>query len=433
MNLVTISFIGATFVLWIAFDIWIGLTRGASATISEVVYNFSKKYPIFPFIVGIIMGHLFWTQQTLKTTHVTIKNSTMEISNAKEYPRIFYGLHFVEGVAEYKDPDNGEPYRIFVGDDTIREMGPTFAGKPVYVRHVEQVNLENLQAEADGYVEESFFNPADGKHWAKFIVVSDAGQEAIRKGWKLSNAYLPRSFAGGGKWHNVEYTKEVKQAEYTHLALVPDPRYDESIILTPDQFKDYNSKKNSELKALANSKEKPSMFNFFKKTKAEVDAETVVTLKNGREITIAQLINEAEAHVIPKTGDEVGEEKNAEKAEPAKEAPAEEKVEKAEAPKVEKAPLANGEHMVKVGEEEMTVNALVEKYMNMYHAQPAVAVENKNEEKETHAEEKEEKKKEGEQHFNALKNAMENVKLSDVIETSQEQLARGRARYGSGN
>ena len=58
----TIAFIAGTFVIWIAFDVWIGLKKGSQETISVVSLNFAKKYPIFPFIVGVIMGHLYWPQ-----------------------------------------------------------------------------------------------------------------------------------------------------------------------------------------------------------------------------------------------------------------------------------------------------------------------------------------------------------------------------------
>ena len=189
------------------------------------------------------------------------------ITNAKILPRRFYGLHMAPGVAEYKDEttNNGQPYRIFIGEDVIKNMDSTFEGRPVYVRHVDQVNMDKLQHEADGYVVKSFFNARDGKHWVEFIVVSDKGHEAIRSGWKLSNAYIPKSFAGSGLWHGVEYVKEVMDGEYEHLALVPNPRYEESIILTPDEFKNYNNEKELELQKLSNSsnKEKKGMFNFF--------------------------------------------------------------------------------------------------------------------------------------------------------------------------
>ena len=257
------------------------------------------------------------------------------IKNAHTLPKVYFGLHMVEGVAEYKDPkvNNGEPWRILVNEDEIKNMDASFQGRPVYVLHVDAVDLSNIQNEADGYVVRSFYNPADGKHWCEFLVVSDAGHEAIARKWKLSNAYHFRQTAGGGKWHGVDYQKRVMDGEYDHLAIVPNPRYAESIILTPEEFKAYNAEKEIELKRLANSHEEKgedSMnLNFFKKTKVENSEElsqmSVTLPKSKREVSVSKLINEADDMAM--TG-----------------------------------AYANGDHKVKVGEEEMSVNQLVEKH-----------------------------------------------------------------------
>lgn len=260
--------------------------------------------------------------------------------NATTLPQVYYGLHMVPGVAEY---DEGEsPYRIFIGENAIKNMDSSFQGKPVYVHHVDEVNLEKIQEQADGYVIESFYNKADGKHWAKFIVVSDAGREAIRNGWKLSNAYIPKHFAGGGLWNGVEYLKEVTGGEYEHLAIVPNPRYGESVILTPEQFKNYNEEKEIELKKVANSNNKGAftMLNFFKKSKVENTADfesmSVVLPKSKKEVTLATLVNEMDEHYKKDEG------------------------------KDPKAPaMANGEHHVEVGGEKMSVNDLVSKHLSM--------------------------------------------------------------------
>lgn len=256
---------------------------------------------------------------------------------------VFYGLHFYPGVAEYKEP-NGS-FRVFVNEDTIRAMGPTFAGRPVFVQHVDDVpnDKDELRREADGWVIESFFNEADGKHWVKFIVVSDKGEKAIASGYRLSNCYTPKSFSNGGEWNGVSYQKEVTGGEYDHLAIVADPRYEESIILTPEQFKDYNESKRLELKKLANDNLGGKRMKFFRKAKVENSADlesTVVVLpKSGRELSILQLVNELD---IAK----------------------DEKV------------YANGAHMVKVGENEMSVDELVNAYMESCKNAAAEEMEN---------------------------------------------------------
>ena len=360
--------------------------------------------------------------------------STTKIENAKTLPKVYFGLHMVEGVAEY--PGNDQPFRIFINEDTIKKMDPSFQGRPVYVKHVDHVDLDNIQQDADGYVTRSFFNALDGKHWVEFIVVSDKGHEAISKGWKLSNAYIPKTLIGGGLWHGVSYEKEIIEGEYEHLAIVPNPRYEESIILTPEQFKEYNNGKESALKKLANSKDKETKkmkFNFFKKIKVEnaVDLEeTMVTLpKCGQEMTIAQVINEA---------DQMKMEKNDEMARP--------------------------DHKVVLHDGSVcNVAELIAKHKELNDSFESFKKESeaKHEEKESPAEEKkEEGKKEDEisaeevkekaieiekheekeiaeekkhnAYFDDLKSAPDQIIKNEKLELSDDQVARGKARYGSG-
>lgn len=42
------------------YDIWTLVTRGYETTISAVTYNLSKRFPIIPFAIGVIAGHLWW-------------------------------------------------------------------------------------------------------------------------------------------------------------------------------------------------------------------------------------------------------------------------------------------------------------------------------------------------------------------------------------
>ncbi len=354
----------------------------------------------------------------------------MKINNASQKPQRYFGLHMVEGVAEYREPGK-DPYRILINEDAIKKMDQTFEGLPVYVHHVEEVNFENIQHEADGYVIKSFFNKADGKHWAEFIIVSDKGHEAIKiKKWKLSNAYIPGSdTAPGGQWHGVDYQKEVKSGVYEHLAIVPNPRYAESIILTPEEFKTYNNEKEIELTRLANSKGAP-MLSFFKKAKVEnADfAEVSVTLPKSKiEKTITQLVNEADERLT-------------------------------------NAYMCNGDERVKVGESEMSVNELVSKHIEMTADKDPITEnaeesdeEKKKKEMELEAAKKEnddstdddsmdneadkekeaaEKKKnelEKKANFEKLKNAREEAakKPAPAIDLSQDKMARGQSRYGS--
>lgn len=345
----------------------------------------------------------------------------MSVHNGKSIPEVFYGMHFEPGVAEYHESGK-DAYRILVLDETIKNMGPSFIGRPVYVGHVDEVNVEKLgQGEEDGWVVECFFNEMDGKHWVKFIAVSDRAKDAIVRGWKLSNAYLPKSFGGGGLWHGVPYQKQVTNAEYEHLAIVPNPRYEGSVILTPDQFKNYNDEKAKELKRLANSKSKGEnvgLLTFFKKEKLADNADlesTVVELPKSKEqLTITQLVNEMDEYRLQM-----------------------------------KLPhqMANMDHHVKVGEQEMTLNDLMSKHMAMCSELEDMKKPKKEEEKKENEIEIEKtpmptveapkvEDKKDDKFLNDLKNAeAEAAKAagsnSKVTELSFDKLARGKERYGS--
>lgn len=223
---------------------------------------------------------------------------------ATRYPKRYFGLHFAPGVAQYNEPGR-DPYKIFLNQDTITKCDHTFEGKLLFVEHKDVVKPE-MTTMADGIVVKSFFNSLDGKQWVEFLVTTDEGHEAIARGYSLSNSYIVKNSGPGGTWHAVPYEKEVTELDYDHLALVPNPRYKESVIMTPAEFKRYNETKSLELKQLNNSQDKgkTSMFNFFKKTKVEnsIDLETmsVVLPKCGKEVTLSQLINNADESEDPK-------------------------------------------------------------------------------------------------------------------------------------
>jgi hypothetical protein len=364
--------------------------------------------------------------------------------------KVYYGMHFYPGVAEYAEP-NADPYRIFINEDTIRKMDPTFAGRPIFVLHVDEVetNLDKLREEADGWVIESFYNEADGKHWAKFIVVSEKAERAIARGYRLSNCYRATGFADGGQWNGVSYAKEVKGGEYEHLAIVPNPRYEESVVMSPDEFKKYNEEKRIELKRLANTKRGVGemKLKLFKRAKVEnsVDLEEMLVIlpKSNREVSIVQLVNEADEHEMKKSEPQ----------------------------------MANGEHCVNVGDEKMTVNELLEKHKMLKDELEKMKSkgdddkqENEDEEDEDKHENEEDdedkheneeddgeadaddkdakkkalelaehedkemaerKKKNAKEKADRLRNAQRNEPEAVVVELAADKVARGKARYGS--
>lgn len=335
-----------------------------------------------------------------------------EKENARQFPAAYYGLHMIPGVVGYGDDE-----RIMVDHDAIKKMMGSMAGKPVYVNH-QNVDLDKLGEQADGFVFDMFYNEADGGYWSRFTVHTDEAHQAIANGWTLSNCYLPTEYGSGGEHLAVDYQKKLLNGEFKHLAIVSNPRYEVAKILTPDEFRDYNEKKKRELSELQNENDKPKkgnpMLKLFRKTESKTEITNESDVKDsdivefdGKEFTVAEfkeLMN--------------GKKKKNEAEDADKEA--KEKEEKENAEKEEE--FMNAKH--NVDGEEVTMKDLMECWKN-----------SKKNKKNESAEEKEKENAKAaaaasanRNFFDELKNA--NAKKSvTIIETSDDRLARGKANY----
>ncbi len=61
MNLTTII-LSLTALVLILYDIAAALIWGQRATISVTLYSLSKQYPVIPFLIGFVLGHVIWVQ-----------------------------------------------------------------------------------------------------------------------------------------------------------------------------------------------------------------------------------------------------------------------------------------------------------------------------------------------------------------------------------
>lgn len=232
-------------------------------------------------------------------------------NSISQYPKVFFARHIGEGVVSYKNTD-GEEDIFFIGNDTLKKMNASFTGKPIYIQH-QEVPLSQMKERAVGYVVESFYLPEDGKQWLKMLITDDEAFEAIQNGWKVSNAYNVKDLGAGGVWHNIPYKREILDGEYEHLALVADPRYEEAVIMTPEDFKSYKEAKKKEIDAMSldnskkavikksveNNKERKTMFQFFTKKKVEnMDGvalqDVEVQLENGSSMKIGDIVKSVE-------------------------------------------------------------------------------------------------------------------------------------------
>ena len=366
--------------------------------------------------------------------------------------KIMYGMHFYPGLAQYSEP-NKEPFKIFLNEDTLRKMDSSFAGKPIFVEHVSEVdsNLDELRKDADGWVVESFFNSVDGKHWVKMIVVSDKAERAIKNGFRLSNAYIPRLNGKAGQWNGIDYQNEVVDGEYEHLAIVNNPRYDESVIMTPEEFKMYNENLQIELKRIANSKpqEKESMMSklkFWNKQPVEksIDVENLsVTLpKSGKEFSIFQIVNAMDEMEMKKK-DEEEKMENKKKMNKEEETDTDLKPEKVSLDVEGDLHNEDEEEMAEEEEKKKEVKNKKIKMKNKEEKEMDDCMSNDEQEDEEKMEKEKEmknKKMKNEleakkkDNFDSIKNApslAEINKINNNYASSFDKLTRGKARYGS--
>lgn len=361
------------------------------------------------------------------------------MQNSKDFPKRYFARHIKEGLVHYRNKD-GEDELYLVKDEALKKMNSSFEGKPIYIRHVDEVNLETMKNDAAGYVVKSFYNEFDGAWWAE-IIADDEAQGYIEKGWAVSNAYLPTELGSGGVYHDIGYKKEVINGEYEHLAIVDNPRYEEAVIMTPEEFKNFNEGRKAELEKLKNSKENEMT----EEEKSQFKAELLDSLKN----SLADMIKDTVKNAMDEKTEE--DKKNAAdedhrqlireiaaisaKGESDFEGGLEEKV-KTIIGLAEK--LGYSEDEAKHNAEDEEEDKEEESKENSEEEEDKDSKENESDEdskenKCSNEEEKEEEeKKENSKFFSFLHNAKgnyENKKKS--VETMASGLARGKARYGS--
>lgn len=56
----TEGFIVFVLILIFGVDFWLLVKKGYKATVSATLLRWGKDYPVIPFLLGIVMGHLYW-------------------------------------------------------------------------------------------------------------------------------------------------------------------------------------------------------------------------------------------------------------------------------------------------------------------------------------------------------------------------------------
>lgn len=327
-------------------------------------------------------------------------------NSVTKFPELYVCNHLQAGLCGYSNET------ILLSQDAMSRMAPSFNGKPVYILH-QDVEFDTMKQEAVGYVADTWL-AGDGWLWSRIIITDDEAHKVIADGYSVSNAYNPTEFKGGGMHHNIPYTREILNGEFTHLALVPDPRYEDAKVYTLEEYQARNTTLMNSLEP-AQPKHQPKkkgtfMLKFFKNQKTEVDASEADTVEytNAKGETVTRSISEMVNAVEEK-----------------------EKANKAMKNKV----MVNGE--------EMTVAELVAAYEKL-EGKENESDEDKDEEKKNEDDEAqkaaeaedeeraEEEKKNAKAKADAIRNAGGSApSAARIIETRATQLNRGKSVYGT--
>lgn len=210
--------------------------------------------------------------------------------NDKQWPNL-YSCRFLEaGIVSYQDSKDGI---LRLTKETIDKMAPSFIGKPVLINH-KKVGPENFKEEAVGYVINVKFNPNDAWFYCDFLIINEKAREVIEKqNYSVSCAYNVISGKEGGSYHDIPYDGEITDGAFTHLALVENPRYEDSKIskqlpemLVNDKAAHFITNKEEvdmNIKELVNS-----IFN--KKADGTKENITPVVMLNGKEYPLAAVL-----------------------------------------------------------------------------------------------------------------------------------------------
>jgi hypothetical protein len=329
------------------------------------------------------------------------------MDKGKNWPKE-YDCSFIEpGLINYDDMGAGN---CLVRKEALDKMANSFKGRPVLFRKHGDATPENFEEIACGIVNEVYFNAADSWYHAKFFVWDDATKAGIESGkFSVSCAYVPSDTdLEGGIYNNINYDMEVKNGEYTHLAIVENPRYNGAKIFINSKggkgMKETVKKALTELSNAINS-----MFGKEGKPDKEV--------KNDGETDAARLDKIIGLLEKLMAGEE------AEKMEAS--APKEELTGKEDKEKEEKKNAEEADKKKKEDEEKKNAEDEEKK--------------KKDEDEKKNAEDEEKKKKDEEEkknseHFNALKekaNSRGGIHGDMSLNTKEDRRAAGKSKYGS--
>ena len=91
----------------------------------------------------------------------------------------------------------------------------------------QEVTANNVNEIEVGRVHNVWFNEEDGWYWCDGVITNQKAIDLIDKGWSVSCSYNVSNYSDkGGTENNIKYDMEFLDGNFTHLAIVKNPRYE---------------------------------------------------------------------------------------------------------------------------------------------------------------------------------------------------------------
>lgn len=136
---------------------------------------------------------------------------------------------FIEpGLVSYRDTEKGGIELL--RKETIDAAIGSAIGNPLTCDHPKGgvVTSENRLNLEHGIVDAVDYDVSDGWYYADGTADTEEAKGRMRNNEKPSCGYVVTSFGPGGKYHGIQYDREITGIHFNHLAIVKKPRYEGS-------------------------------------------------------------------------------------------------------------------------------------------------------------------------------------------------------------
>lgn len=141
------------------------------------------------------------------------------------------GRHFVSRFIEPGAVSYGNAGMLKVTKEALDKFVQSFVGDPVIIKH-QILTKDNVDEKRVGVVNSVWFDANDAWFYCDGVIWDKDAIRKIENGWSVSCTYdMTESTGESGEWHNIHFDDELLNGVFQHLAIVPNPRYEDATII----------------------------------------------------------------------------------------------------------------------------------------------------------------------------------------------------------